>query len=166
MTVITVNAAAIKGFTIHGVREPVFDVAAELGAPGSGMVEAVVDGPLRMRQCETEDAAGGHLVYLETKSHVQEVDTSRLPVLRKPVIIHVNRQNIAMNRRDGRNRPCFTAKFPGHPARYSSNIHVTGTSRLVFNGQQLRCGAYAWLETDAPVRLDDPVSFAEARVTV
>lgn len=163
MTTITVNATAIKNFAAHGTREPVFDVASSLGAPRAAMMEAVIDGPLRMHQRMPDEAGHGDLVYLSTDAPVQEIDTRRLPVLQRPVIIHVNRQNIAMNRKDGRSRPCFTAKFPGQNARYSNFLRLSGPCRLVFNGNQLPCGAWAWVETDGHVELSEPMTFRESR---
>lgn len=77
-------------------------------------------------------------------------------------IIHVNRQHIAMNARDGGNRPVYTIKRGGQ-TRYAREVVIDGPSRLVYNGDQLSCGARAWIETDAELTLIDEMSFKEAR---
>jgi len=77
-------------------------------------------------------------------------------------IIHVNRQHIAMNAKDGKNRPVYTIKDGGKP-RYAREVIIDGPSRLVYNGTQLSCGARAWVETDAELQLVDEMTFKEAR---
>lgn len=77
-------------------------------------------------------------------------------------IIHVNRSHIALNAKDGGNRPVYTIKQGGR-TRYAREIVVKGPSRFVYDGRQLSCGARAWLETDAELELIDEMSFAEAR---
>lgn len=77
-------------------------------------------------------------------------------------IIHVNRQHIAMNAKDGKNRPVYTIKT-GRQTRYAREVHINGPSRLVYNGHQLSCGARAWIETDSDLTLIDEMSFADAR---
>jgi len=79
-------------------------------------------------------------------------------------IIHVNRHHIAMNAKDGGDRPVYTIKFTNPKrTRYAREVEIEGPSRLVYNGDQLNCGARAWIETDAPVKLIDEMSFKEAR---
>lgn len=77
-------------------------------------------------------------------------------------IIHVNRQHIAMNARDGGNRPVYTVKRNGQ-TRYAREVVINGPSRMVYDGRQLSCGARAWIETDADLTLVDECTFAEAR---
>lgn len=77
-------------------------------------------------------------------------------------IIHVNRQHIAMNAKDGGNRPVYTVKR-GTRVRYAREVQIHGPSRMVYNGDQLSCGARAWIETTAEVTLIDEMSFTEAR---
>lgn len=77
-------------------------------------------------------------------------------------IIHVNRQNIAMNAKDGGNRPVYTIKRNGK-TRYAREVHILGPSKMIYDGTQLRCGARAWIETEAELRLIDEMSFKEAR---
>lgn len=77
-------------------------------------------------------------------------------------IIHVNRQHIAMNARDGGDRPVYTIKHRGQ-TRYAREVVINGPSRLIYNGTQLSCGARAWIETDAELTLVDEMTFKEAR---
>lgn len=79
-----------------------------------------------------------------------------------PAIIHVNRQFIAMNAKDGGRRPVYTIKRNGK-TRYAREVIINGPSRMIYNGTQLSCGARAWIETDAELTLVDECSFAEAR---
>jgi hypothetical protein len=77
-------------------------------------------------------------------------------------IIHVNRQHIAMNARDGANRPVYTIKT-GSKTRYAREVLISGPSKMVYNGSQLKCGARAWIETDSEITLVDEMTFKEAR---
>lgn len=78
-------------------------------------------------------------------------------------IIHVNRQHIAMNAKDGGNRPVYTIKF-GSKTRYAREVEILGPSKMVYSGNQLPCGARAWIETESEIKLIDEMSFKEARV--
>lgn len=78
-------------------------------------------------------------------------------------IIHVNRQHIAMNAKDGANRPVYTVKT-GSSVRYAREVEIAGPSRMVYDGRQLSCGARAWIETDSDIRLVDEMTFQEARI--
>lgn len=77
-------------------------------------------------------------------------------------VIHVNRQHIAMNAKDGGNRPVYTIKRAGKTL-YAREVHICGPSKLIYNGEQLSCGARAWIETEAPLKLIDEMTFKEAR---
>lgn len=77
-------------------------------------------------------------------------------------IIHVNRQHIAMNAKDGKNRPVYTIKDKGKTL-YAREVIINGPSKLVYNGKQLTCGARAWIETDSEIELVDEMTFKEAR---
>lgn len=77
-------------------------------------------------------------------------------------IIHVNRQHIGMNAKDGGNRPVYTIK-EGRNTRYAREVEIDGPCRLVYNGLQLGCGARAWIESDGPLNLIDEMTFTEAR---
>lgn len=78
-------------------------------------------------------------------------------------IIHVNRQFIAMNVKDGKNRPVYTIKDKGKTI-YAREVIINGPSKMVYNGDQLNCGARAWIETDADVTLIDEMAFREAKM--
>lgn len=78
-------------------------------------------------------------------------------------IIHVNRQHIAMNAKDGGNRPVYTIKTTGCPTRYAREVVIHGPSKLVYNGSQLKCGARAWIEAEGLITLLHPMTFKEAR---
>lgn len=78
-------------------------------------------------------------------------------------IIHVNRQHIGMNAKDGGNRPVYTIKT-GNKTIYAREVIIDGPSKMVYNGSQLRCGARAWIETDAALTFVDEMTFKEARV--
>ena len=77
-------------------------------------------------------------------------------------IIHVNRQHIAMNAKDNGNRPVYTIKRGGKTI-YAREVEILGPSKLIYNGSQLNCGARAWIETDAELKLIDEMTFKEAR---
>lgn len=77
-------------------------------------------------------------------------------------IIHVNRQHIAMNAKDGKNRPVYTVKDKGKTL-YAREVVINGPSKLVYNGEQLACGARAWIETSSDIQLIDEMTFKEAR---
>lgn len=79
-------------------------------------------------------------------------------------IIHVNRQHIAMNAKDGKNRPVYTIKNKGKTL-YAREVIINGPSKLVYNGDQLKCGARAWIETDSDIELVDQMTFKEVRTT-
>lgn len=67
-------------------------------------------------------------------------------------IIHVNRYFIAMNAKDGGTRPVYTIK-EGSKTRYAREVNILGSSKMVYNGTQLKCGARAWIETDSDLEL-------------
>ena len=80
----------------------------------------------------------------------------------KKKIIHVNRQFIAMNSKDGKNRPVFTIK-EGKKVTYARNVEILGPCRLVGTECQLSCGAKAWIETTSDIKMDDPMPFVKAK---
>lgn len=67
-----------------------------------------------------------------------------------------------MNSKDGKNRPVYTIKMGGK-TRYAREVEILGPSKMVYNGNQLSCGARAWIETNSDVLLIDEMSFTEAR---
>lgn len=77
-------------------------------------------------------------------------------------IIHVNRAHIAANLKDNGNRPVYTIK-QGRKVKYARQVEIEGPSSLVYTGENLSCGARAWIETDAPLTLIDEMTFQEAK---
>lgn len=75
-------------------------------------------------------------------------------------IIHVNRQHIDSNTKHGTSKPVYTVR-EGNKTTYAREVIIHGPSRLVYNGKQLKCGGRAWVETDSPVELIDPISYKE-----
>lgn len=67
-----------------------------------------------------------------------------------------------MNTKDGRSRPVYTIKDKGRTL-YAREVIINGPSKLVYNGEQLTCGARAWIETDSEIELIDEMTFKEAR---
>ena len=62
-------------------------------------------------------------------------------------VIHVNRQFIALNAKDGGNRPCVTMKEGSSGrARYARSIKINGPSEVGELDTQLSCGARVWIE--------------------
>lgn len=80
-------------------------------------------------------------------------------------IIHVNRQHIAMNAKDDGDRPVYTVK-QGNRNTYAREVEILGPCRLVYNGTQLKCGARAWIETEAALILHEPRTFNEIRTQI
>lgn len=83
-------------------------------------------------------------------------------------ILHVNRQFIAMNAKDGGNRPVFTLKpnGPNSTAIYAYDAEWDGPSKASGTEEQLGCGARAYIKI-APgteVTLFGGMSFKEAKV--
>lgn len=87
---------------------------------------------------------------------------------RKPAkkIIHINKSMIGCNVKDGGHRPTITLKRSGKPATYARGAEILGPSKLVQSDTPLSCGARVWIETTAPVKLTDEMSFKEAQEAV
>lgn len=80
-------------------------------------------------------------------------------------IIHVNRQFIAQNAKDGKQRPVYTIK-QGKKTIYAHAVKINGTVELIDPraNRQLSCGARAWIEVlDGKVEFTEPQTFKEAR---
>lgn len=78
-------------------------------------------------------------------------------------IIHVNRQFIAQNSKDNKNRPVYTLKGP-KGTRYARQVINKGPSVMIYNGNQLACGARAWIEANWDnLELIDEMSFKDAK---
>ena len=98
---------------------------------------------------------------------MSRVNLTLTPEEGKPFIIHVNRQHIAMNARDGRRRPVFTVKpaGPNSTPIYCLKATVDGTTTFVDSEEQLKCGARAWCEAElgSVVFLEGVMDFQTAR---
>lgn len=61
--------------------------------------------------------------------------------------IHVNGQNLRANKKDGGNRPVFTAKDYKRN-RKGNHVLILGPSSLEFSlDKRMKSGAVAWIET-------------------
>lgn len=80
-------------------------------------------------------------------------------------ILHVNRQIMAKNAKDNGSRPVFSIKT-GRTTVYGRSVKINGPSQMVYSQEPLSCGAKAWIETDAPLDIEDEMTFKEARAAV
>jgi hypothetical protein len=64
--------------------------------------------------------------------------------------IHVDQHRIRANNTDGTNLPVLTVQAAGGPYK-AHEVEVLGPSTIVYNGEQLSCGARCWIETRAAV---------------
>ena len=75
--------------------------------------------------------------------------------------IHVNRQHIAQNVKDGGNRPTLTVKTSKSNT-YGHRVEIQGPSTLIDGSyclnKQLSCGARVWIETHSPVIIDEKIN--------
>ena len=68
--------------------------------------------------------------------------------------IHVNRNVMAANAKNGTANPVITVK-EGRSNRYAHVVDILGPSRMVYSPDKpLSCGAKCWVETEAEVLLD------------
>lgn len=66
--------------------------------------------------------------------------------------IHVRRDLITKDRKEGTNSRAIGVETRGMKKRYGRSVTIKGPSRIVYSpGRPLHCGARAWIETDAPV---------------
>lgn len=81
---------------------------------------------------------------------------SRIRAGEKGAIIHVNRQVIAQNAKNGTTKPVFTIKpnGPNSTAIYARSYCVLGKSFGVAEKGQLSCGARVWIEVPAGVEIE------------
>lgn len=76
--------------------------------------------------------------------------------------------NIRYNLKHDDVRPVFTVK-EGKKNTYATRVHIDGPSTIVYadDGTEFRkrlsCGARAWIETDGPIRLENPTTFQELK---
>lgn len=82
---------------------------------------------------------------------------TRLRLLELPGTIkrlHVNQHNLKANAKDGGTRPVVTVQTSAGPVP-CTYAKIEGPSELVSYGQ-LSCGARVWVETTAPVKVENP----------
>lgn len=77
-------------------------------------------------------------------------------------IIHVNRHFIALNTKDGKDRPVYTVK-EGGITRYAKEVTINGPCKLVYRQKPLSCGAKAWIETNSDIVLIGETTFQEIK---
>lgn len=86
---------------------------------------------------------------------------------KRGAILHVNRQHIAMNAKDGGKRPVYTLKpdGPNSKAVYARDVFWDGPTLAVADDSQLSCGARAWIKIAAGTLmiLSDAMEFREAK---
>ena len=92
---------------------------------------------------------------------------SKITIGKKGGVLHVNRQFIAMNAKDGGTRPVFTLKpnGPSSKAVYVRDASWEGPTSACGTSNQLSCGAKAWiaLAPHTEVTLFDAMSFSDAK---
>lgn len=79
-------------------------------------------------------------------------------------VIHVNRQVIAFNAKHGKPvLPPYIVRRGSRPSVYGFGVEITGKTTLVDprRHKPLKCGARAWISTEGPVKIIDPMSFRE-----
>ena len=86
--------------------------------------------------------------------------------MKRPTIIHVNRQMIAANKGYGVNAlPIYSVKRQGMKTMYAYSVTILGASTLVDprSNKPLPCGATAWIETYCDVHMVGPMTFDEVK---
>ena len=69
--------------------------------------------------------------------------------------IHINQHIIGKNNKEGTNDPVITVKTYKFN-NYGSEVEILGPSKVIYSpNKPLSCGAKVWIETDAPVNVDD-----------
>jgi len=83
-------------------------------------------------------------------------------------IIHVNQFHIKYNLKHEDKKPIFTVK-EGKKNTYCTRVFIDGPSVLIYaddgteDRKKLGCGARAWIETESPVRMENPTTFQELK---
>lgn len=76
----------------------------------------------------------------------------------KKTLIHINQHIIRANKATGSMDPVITCK-QGSKNTYAMEAEILGPCKVVYSPDKpLSCGARVWIETEAEVRLKDPVS--------
>lgn len=71
--------------------------------------------------------------------------------------IHVNQHKIRANRKTGKRQPTITVKTYDTNT-YGHSVEIKGPSRVLYSPDKpLSCGATVWVETKAPVLVDDHI---------
>lgn len=71
--------------------------------------------------------------------------------------IHVNQHKIRANKKNGTREPTITVKTY-NSNNYARSVEIKGPSRVAYSPDKpLSCGATVWVETKAPVILDDHI---------
>jgi hypothetical protein len=66
-------------------------------------------------------------------------------------IIHINRNVIQRNEKNGRTEPVCRVQ-EGKSVRYGMEVNILGPSKMVYRPDKpLKCGAKLWIETNAEV---------------
>ena len=78
-------------------------------------------------------------------------------------VIHVNRQFIAQNAKDGKDRPVFTIKHGGKTTYCRNWVCKNGVVKGIGTGKQLKCGARAYIEVEGDIEMIDAMTWEEAK---
>lgn len=73
--------------------------------------------------------------------------------MKKPTIIHINRNIIQQNAKHGKDEPVCRVEVNGK-VRYCMEVQINGPSHMIYRPEKPRpCGAKLWIETYADVEL-------------
>ena len=71
--------------------------------------------------------------------------------------IHINMHIIRKNKKTGERNPVITCKTSKSNT-YGHSVSIEGPSTVIYSPDKaLSCGARVWIETDAPVIVDDKI---------
>ena len=69
--------------------------------------------------------------------------------------IHINMHVIRKNKKTGERNPVITCKT-SRSNTYGHTVSIEGPSKVIYSPDKpLSCGARVWIETEAPVTVDD-----------
>ena len=70
--------------------------------------------------------------------------------------VHVNQHTIRRNTKEGTNDPVIGVEVSGEVKRYGHAVNILGPSRVIhWQEKPLSCGAKCWIETKAPVTIEE-----------
>ena len=73
--------------------------------------------------------------------------------MKKPTIIHINRNIIQQNAKHGKDEPVCRVEVNGKVT-YCMEVQIDGPSHMIYRPEKPRpCGAKLWIETYADVKL-------------